>query len=94
VALDPGVAISRMAAPVCRRDVAGLRHRNEVSSAGMTTESGTKIYTLARYERPVCEECRKQMWLTSIKPGDLGLEVRTYECSACAASKTLLVRQD
>jgi len=58
----------------------------------MPTESGTKIHTLAPNERPLCEDCQKQMWLMNIKPGDLGLEVRTYECSGCAGSKSLLVK--
>jgi hypothetical protein len=56
------------------------------------SDPGIKIHHLARNERPMCDECNKQMWLLSIKPGDLGLEVRTYECSGCAASATLLVK--
>jgi hypothetical protein len=31
------------------------------------------------------------MWLLSIKPAHLGLELRTYKCQRCAANKTLLV---
>jgi hypothetical protein len=58
----------------------------------MTEDTGTKIHRLARNERPMCEDCQKQMWLFSIKAGDLGLEVRTFECSGCSGSKTLLVK--
>ena len=34
----------------------------------------------------------REMWLMSIRIVDLGLEMRTYECSQCAASQTLLAR--
>jgi len=58
------------------------------------SDPGIKIHRLARNERPLCEECQKEMWLFSVKPGDLSFEVRTYECSGCAASKTLLVKPE
>jgi hypothetical protein len=58
------------------------------------SDPGTKIHHLARNERPMCEDCNKQMWLFSVKPSGLGFDVRTYECSGCSASKTLLVKAD
>ena len=58
------------------------------------SDAGTPIHKFGRNERPMCEECRREMWLLSIKPADLGLELRNYECSGCAASKTLLVQGD
>ena len=55
-------------------------------------EAGTPIHKLARNERPICEACDREMWLLNIKNADLGLELREYECSRCAASKTLLAK--
>jgi hypothetical protein len=54
-------------------------------------EAGTRIHKLGRNERPVCENCNREMWLEKIKTADFGLELRNYECRSCAASKTLLV---
>jgi hypothetical protein len=53
--------------------------------------AGTIFHKLGRNERPKCEACGLEMWLLGIRPADLGLELRTYECRRCAASKTLLV---
>jgi hypothetical protein len=55
------------------------------------SQAGNKIHKFGRNERPMCEECDQEMWLLNIKAADLGLELRQYECSRCAASKTLLV---
>jgi hypothetical protein len=55
------------------------------------SEAGTIIQKFGRNERPMCGDCAREMWLLSIKPAHLGLELRTYECQRCAASKTLLV---
>jgi hypothetical protein len=41
--------------------------------------------------RPICENCDRQMWLLSIKPADNGNELRTFECSKCAGSMTIIV---
>jgi hypothetical protein len=58
---------------------------------GSMSEAGTIIQTFGRNERPMCGDCAREMWLLNIKPAHLGLELRTYECQRCAASKTLLV---
>ena len=58
------------------------------------SEAGTHIHKLERNGRPVCEDCDREMWLLSIKPAHLGLELRTYECSRCGASKVLLVEPE
>ena len=63
------------------------------------SEAGTIIQKLGRNERPMCEDCAREMcaremWLLSIKPAHLGLEHRTYECSRCGASKVLLVEPE
>ncbi len=55
------------------------------------SEAGTIIQKLGRNERPVCDDCDREMWLLSINPHTFGLELRTYECSRCGASKALLV---
>ena len=56
------------------------------------SDAGTHIHKLGRNERPMCEDCGREMWLLTIRPAELGLELRTYECRRCAASKTLLVQ--
>ena len=53
--------------------------------------TGSIFHKLGCNERPMCEACGREMWLLIITPADLGLELRTYECGRCAASKTLLV---
>ena len=58
------------------------------------SEAGTIIQKLGRNERPMCEDCAREMWLLSFKPAHLGLEHRTYECSRCSANKTLLVEPE
>jgi hypothetical protein len=55
------------------------------------SEAGTRIHKLGRNERPMCEDCCRETWLEKIKIADFDLELRTYECRHCAASKTLLV---
>jgi hypothetical protein len=34
------------------------------------------------------------MWLLTIKPADDGNELRTFECSKCAGSMTILVTRE
>ena len=55
------------------------------------SQAGIEIHKLADFERPRCD-CGRDMWLLNIKPADLGLELRDYECSRCGGSKTLLVQ--
>jgi hypothetical protein len=43
--------------------------------------------------RPVCETCNQQMWLLTIKLADDGNELRTFECSKCAGSMTIVVER-
>ncbi len=58
-------------------------------------EPGVKIHTSTdANNRPQCNTCEIPMWLLNIKPAELGLELRTYECSRCAGSQTLLVRSN
>ncbi len=33
-------------------------------------EAGTRIHKLGRNERPVCENCGREMWLEKIKTAD------------------------
>ena len=69
---------------------AKLSQSNRVC-VGSMSEAGTIIQKFRRNERPMCGDCGLEMWLLSIRPAHLGLELRTYECRRCAASKTLLV---
>jgi len=41
--------------------------------------------------RPYCESCMQEMWLIKIRPSDNGPELRTFECSKCAASQTITI---
>ena len=58
------------------------------------SEAGTIIQKFGRNERPMCGDCGREMWLLSIKPAHLGLELRKYECSRCRANKILLVEPE
>jgi hypothetical protein len=41
--------------------------------------------------RPYCENCAQEMWLIKIIPAGDGPELRTFECSKCAASQTMTI---
>jgi len=58
-----------------------------VGGAWSMSDPGINIDRLARNERPMCEDCQKEMLLFSVKPGDLNFDVRTYECSGCAVRR-------
>ena len=72
-------------------NTAKLSRANRVCCEGSMSESGTIFKKLRRNERPMCGDCGREMWLESIRPAHLGLELRNYECRRCAARKTLLV---
>ena len=44
--------------------------------------------------RPQCGYCEKPMWLWSIKLVEHGRQLRTYECSGCAANQTIMVNAE
>ena len=58
------------------------------------SEAGIIIQKFGRNERPMYGDCAREMWLLSIKPAHLGLELRTYECSRCGASNSLLAEPE
>jgi hypothetical protein len=35
--------------------------------------------------------CMQEMWLIKIRPADNGPELRTFECSKCAANQTITI---
>ena len=46
--------------------------------------------TRADENRPICENCNQEMCLLATKPVDNGKELRTFECSECATSQTII----
>ena len=41
---------------------------------------------------PRCKECGVPMWLTRLEPGKPDHDKRTFECKACVASVTEIVK--
>ena len=43
-------------------------------------------------EHPRCTQCGVPMWLTRLEPGKPDHDKRTFECKACVASVTEIVK--
>ena len=42
--------------------------------------------------RPQCPKCTAQMYLARIEPGELSLDLRTFECPRCQHVETAVVQ--
>ncbi len=44
--------------------------------------------------RPPCSECGAKMWLTRIEPDRPGYEIRTFACTKCGSTETVVAKYD
>lgn len=47
-----------------------------------------------KVEHPRCKECGVPMWLTYLESDKLNHDKRTFECKACGASVTEIVKYE